>query len=77
MNTQNRRLLEYLQTHQSITPLEAWTHLGIYRLSGRVFDLRHEGHLVTSKLVTVRNKWGEEARVASYTLLQPGEGVVA
>lgn len=77
MNTQNRRLLEYLQTHVSITPLEAWTHLGIYRLSGRVFDLRKEGHRITSKIVTVRNKWGEEARVASYALLQPSEEAVA
>lgn len=42
MTTQNQRLLEYLKTHkQGITQMEAFTKLGICRLSERVWELEH------------------------------------
>lgn len=37
---QKKRLLEYLQKHGTITPLEAWTQLSIYRLSDVIMRLR-------------------------------------
>ena len=33
--TQAERLLAYLQQHGSITPMQAWQELGIYRLAAR------------------------------------------
>lgn len=73
--TQCERLLARLK-RGPITPLEAWSELGIYRLGARVFDLKEQGHEITKKMVAVSNKFGEECRVAKYTLLAP-EGEAA
>jgi hypothetical protein len=36
-------LAEYLAANRIVTPLAAWTQLGIYRLAARVYDLRQRG----------------------------------
>lgn len=41
--TQRENILKYIQEHGSITPMEAWTEFGCYRLSGRIFELRQQG----------------------------------
>lgn len=67
--SQCERLLARLK-RGPITPLEAWSELGIYRLGARVFDLKEQGHEITREMVAVSNKFGEECRVAQYTLLR-------
>lgn len=57
-----------------ITPLEAWSELGIYRLGARIHDLRKEGWKITKEIVTVTNKFGEPCFVARYTLHDKQEG---
>ena len=69
--TQCNRLLARLK-RGPITPLEAWSELGIYRLGARVFDLKEQGHEITREMVAVSNKFGEECRVAQYTLMRKG-----
>lgn len=66
--TQNERVLDYLKTHTSITPIEAWSQLGVYRLGARVYDLRKDGHDISSGLTEVKNRFGESCRVAEYRL---------
>ena len=41
--TQNQRILDYLDSHGSITQLEALNELGIMRLASRISDLRKRG----------------------------------
>ncbi len=67
--SQCERLLARLK-RGPITPLEAWSELGIYRLGARVYDLKEQGHEITREMVAVSNKFGEECRVAQYTLLR-------
>lgn len=67
--SQCERLLARLK-RGPITPLEAWSELGIYRLGARVYDLKEQGHEITKELVSVTNRMGEECRVAQYTLLR-------
>lgn len=69
--TQNERLAEHLERHRSITPLQAWVELGIYRLAARINDLRNAGLQITKTLVVVRNQYGEDCRVAEYRLQAP------
>lgn len=66
--TQNERLLEYLNEHGSINPLEAWVNLGIYRLGARVFDLKRAGHRINTIRQSVTNQFGELCSVASYRI---------
>jgi len=69
--TQCDRLLNYLETHTAITPMDAWNDLGIYRLGARVWDLRNKRGLnITRTMVPVKNKYGEECKVAQYRLIK-------
>ena len=46
--TQNKQVLEYLKENTGITPIHALKHLNIMRLSARIYDLRNEGHNITT-----------------------------
>lgn len=67
MNSQNQRVLERLR-RGPLTQLQAYDELGITRLGARVFELKDEGHLITSEMVTVKNRHGDDCRVAQYNL---------
>lgn len=65
-NTQNQRLIAYLEEHGHITQLEALTELGIFRLASRINDIKRMGHTVTGNMVEVNNRFGEKVRVKRY-----------
>lgn len=54
--TQNEQILEYMRENGSITPLEALKEIGCFRLGARIYDLKHEGHLIHSKNETNNGK---------------------
>ena len=70
MNTQNKRLIMYLNEHNSITQLEALNELGILRLASRINDLKKEGHDIVGEMVEVLNRFQEKVRVKRYYLLK-------
>ena len=47
-DTQQERILTFLQNHGSITSLEAMQELRIYRLAARIKDLRDKGWRITT-----------------------------
>lgn len=61
-------ILSHLKTKGSITSMEAFRTYGITRLSGRIFDLREQGH----KITTYKEKAKNGALYAVYRL-QEGE----
>ena len=61
------RVLQYIRDFGSITPLEAVSDLGCYRLSARIFDLRRSGYVIDSEEITVKNRYGQRCTVARYT----------
>lgn len=44
MLSQNAAILAHLQSGKTITPLEALQEFGCLRLSGRIYDLKQDGH---------------------------------
>ena len=58
-------IIEFIRDHGSITTKQA-TDIGVYRLSARVFDIRAFGINVEKEMVTVKNRKGEDCRVARY-----------
>ena len=62
------RVLRYLRERGPLDPLTAWSELGIYRLGARIFDLKEGGHRITRQTKVVKNRFGEECRVAEYHL---------
>ena len=71
MTTQTERLEAYLNERGTITPIEAWQLLGIYRLSARICDLRYQGMTIQTEPCEVENRYGEKCRVARYKLIEP------
>ena len=67
-SSQCKDILEYLKEGHGITQLEALRMFGCGRLSGRIWDLRHEGHNITTRMIVVMNSKGRRANVAEYRL---------
>ena len=55
--TQYQVVLGHLQEHGTITSFEAISKYGITRLSGVIFNLKKDGHNITSKLVKVKTRY--------------------
>lgn len=66
--TDKERVLKYMEEHGSITPWEAITEFGCTRLGAQIWDLKRDGHSITSKLETGVDRHGEPTRYARYTL---------
>ncbi len=64
--TQNQWVLGTLRSGIRLTPLVATQDMGIMRLGARIYDLRQEGWDIQTRIVTVRNRFGEQCRVAEY-----------
>ena len=58
--TQNQAILSFLQQGNSITPILALEKFGCFRLGARIYDLKHQGYNIQSKLVEKNKKHFEE-----------------
>jgi hypothetical protein len=63
MKTQKQQIEAYLTKGKSLTPIDALTKFGCFRLAARIADLRNEGLNIATKIVTKKGK-----SYASYTL---------
>lgn len=63
MKTQNEQILRHLKRGRKITPLQALNLYGCFRLSGRILELKQQGHPIKSEMVKVNKKY-----VAQYSL---------
>lgn len=67
--TQAEQLIRYLADHGTITALEAVSDLNIYRLSARIFELKHNyGLNITTSNETRRRSDGSYVTFTRYTL---------
>jgi hypothetical protein len=64
--SQKMEILHYLKTKRQLTPLEALKRFGCLRLSGRILELRQDGHRIETTMVEV----GNDKRVGSYLLIK-------
>ena len=67
-NTQERRILSYMEEYGSITQTEAFFDLGVMRLASRISSLRKQGYKIESTLEKVKNRYGESCRIKRYSL---------
>ena len=66
--SQEKQILEYLQSHRTITGLDAQREFGCMRLPARISVLESQGYKFTRETVTVRNRFGTPIRVTAYGL---------
>jgi hypothetical protein len=63
--SQADRILCWLCTGKPLTPITALRRFGVFRLSGRIFELREDGHDIRTDLIKRRGKV-----FASYSLVK-------
>lgn len=66
--TQCERIINYIDTHGSITQKEAQEALGIMRLASRVHDLRRMGYPIEKVTERGKNRWNEPTIYARYKI---------
>jgi hypothetical protein len=64
MKTQKQQIESYLTKGKSLTPIDALTKFGCFRLAARIADLRNEGLNIATKIVTKKGK-----SYASYSII--------
>lgn len=67
-SSQCARILDWLTAGKPLTAEQALSAMGIARCAARIQDLRDAGNVITTRMITVRNRYGEPCRVAEYTL---------
>lgn len=68
MATQKERVLTAMTNHGSISPWYAINHLGNTRLSATIFELKKDGHKISSVIETGKNKFGDTVKYSRYSL---------
>lgn len=66
--TQNERVLRHMQDFGGISSMEAFQDYGVTRLSARISDLRRDGHKISAKRCTSRNRYGDKVSFCLYWL---------
>jgi hypothetical protein len=62
--SQNREILEYLESGKTLTPAEALEMFGCFRLAARINDLRTVGYRIKTRVIRYRR-----AKFAEYRLV--------
>jgi len=65
---QRERILDYLQSGQTLTRLNSWEELGILEAPARISELRAAGHEIKTDIKSVRNRYGEKVRIAIWSM---------
>lgn len=65
---QHQQVLDYLDTNGTITTQEANNHLGVSRLSARIFELKQKGYDFDRVVVVLQNRVGKDIRCGQWRL---------
>ena len=58
--TQKDEILAYMKKNNGITTMQAFRHLGVTRLSARIFDLKEDGNRIECETIVVKTRRGTE-----------------
>lgn len=65
---QCERIIEYIKAFGSISPMEAFSDLGITKLATRVSEMKAEGIEFEQKYEKAKNRYGEDVHYMRYYL---------
>lgn len=63
-----KAILEYLQTHDYLTSMDAWNMWGVTRLASIIHYLRRAGYDIDTVRVQTTTRFGETTNYARYYL---------
>lgn len=64
------RVLQYMKDFGSITTLQAFTDLGVTRLSDKIFLLKKRKIKIESERIEVRNRYNDVMHVCEYYIVE-------
>ena len=64
--SQSDIVVRHMNTHGSITTIEAFEKYGITRLAARIHDIQAEGIPIERKMEHGKNRYGEKVRYMRY-----------
>ena len=67
---QTEKILDYMRTHGSITPLEAMIDLNCMRLASRISDLKKEGYVIRSEMASYTRSDGTKSHFKKYSVVE-------
>ena len=65
--TQKEMVLQYIADFGSITPMQAFSDLGITKLATRISEMRKDGKKFKIEAVKGKNRYGKPTRYARYS----------
>lgn len=68
--TQHEAIVRYMRDFGSITPMEAFSDLGITKLSTRIGELCRSGVAIEREYVNSTNRYGEATKYMKYRLVE-------
>lgn len=68
--TQCKKILRWFKKRKSISPAQAMSKLGIYRLAARIMDLEAAGYKFMHIMVHKRDENGDPVKYMTYWLVR-------
>lgn len=68
--TQRDAILQYIKDFGSITPMQAFSDLGITKLATRISEMRKDGMEFKIETVKNRNRYGKTVQYARYSFCE-------
>jgi len=62
--SQNKQIADYLNKGRKLTPIDALTKFGCFRLAARIADLRNNGMSIVTKTIKLDNN----KQIAQYSI---------
>lgn len=66
--TQREAILQYIKEFGSITPMQAFSDLGITKLATRISEMRKDGMQFKIETISTKNRYGKAVSYAKYSL---------
>lgn len=68
--TQHEAIYKYIERFGSITPMDAFSDLGITKLATRVGEMRASGTEIIGTWETAKNRFGKKVRYMRYSFAE-------
>lgn len=74
-DTQHSRIKQYIEDFGSITPMQAFSDLGITKLATRISEMAKTGYVVKREMIKSVNRYGEPTHFMKYSKVEENDTI--
>ena len=74
--SQKQRVIKYIKDFGSITTFQAYSDLGVTRLSAVMYNIKKDGIKVKTETGKAKNRYGEDTHFAIYSFIEQDEEIM-